>query len=61
MSIDKQYGNYVLSCDGCNEQLIIEGDFNDVLEAIDENEWQATKKENGEWEHACSGCQKGNG
>ena len=53
--IDKQYGEYVLSCDICGESV---GGFDSFDEARDytrDNGWVISKKD-GEWLNVCPSC-----
>lgn len=55
MSIDKTENGYIIQCDGCYEELEVEGDFEDVLEALEAEEWLALKQGK-RWEHFCRDC-----
>lgn len=57
---DKICGDtFEISCDDCGESEEIEGDFQDCISFLKENNWLITK-EDGKWEHFCSDCKKEN-
>ena len=58
MSIQKQYREYVLICDICQNE--VDGTFVNFIEAVDykkENGWKS-KKEGGGWIDICPDCQE---
>jgi Fe2+ or Zn2+ uptake regulation protein len=48
--------NYMeVECDGCNETIEFEGDFEDCIEQIKEEGWWI-RNEKGNWTHYCEDC-----
>lgn len=58
--IIKEWTNYTVYCDGCEEQLIPQLSFDDALDVIVNNEWKTVKEEGSDWEHYCPECQWNN-
>lgn len=54
--IIKEYGKYIVYCDGCDETLIEGVSWKEAIEAVKQNDWKAEKVD-GEWEHYCPQCQ----
>jgi hypothetical protein len=58
--IDRQYGQIVFECDGCDELLhtkIPVEDFNGAMAVFRREGWKAIKIGD-EWVHECPNCQK---
>jgi hypothetical protein len=56
--IDRDWKNYDIYCDGCNDDLTIHADsWGEMMEEFKDNGWRAIKKD-GDWEHYCPECQK---
>ena len=53
--IIKEYGKYIVYCDGCDETLIEGVSWKEAIEAVKQNDWKAEKVD-GEWEHYCPTC-----
>jgi hypothetical protein len=54
--INKEYGDFVLSCDICGHEVKPLDDFNEAIEYKKDNGWRSQKR-NGEWEDVCPKCQ----
>lgn len=55
--IIKEYGKYIVYCDGCDDTLIDGATWREAVEAVNSNDWKF-KKVDGEWEHCCPNCQR---
>jgi len=55
MSIEREYGQTILSCDKCFETVDC-ADFGDALDYVKENKWKTKKSKDGEWIHECANC-----
>lgn len=56
--IDKESGEFILSCDFCCEEVNGFDDFYDAVDYKKDNGWKS-KKINGGWNDVCPECQKG--
>lgn len=56
MSIQKEKGRFVPTCDVCGDQLDPVGTFDEAREQMAENEWN-TESFKGEWVNFCPDCQ----
>ena len=56
--IDKEHGEFILSCDYCGEEVSGFDDFYDAVDYKKDNGWKS-KKIKGEWNDVCPECQKG--
>lgn len=54
--IIKEYGKYIVYCDGCDETLIEGVSWREAVETVKQNDWKFEKID-GEWEHYCPTCQ----
>jgi len=54
--IIKEYGKYIVYCDGCDETLIDGVSWREAVETVKQNDWKFEKVD-GEWEHYCPACQ----
>lgn len=45
-----------VSCDGCTEQLEVDGDFNDAVTELKELGWKMKRDKAGGWTHNCPDC-----
>ncbi len=54
--IIKEYGKYIVYCDGCDETLIESVSWREAVESVKQNDWKFEKVD-GEWEHCCPACQ----
>lgn len=54
--IIKEYGKYIVYCDGCDKTLIEGVSWREAVEAVKQNGWKFEKVD-GEWEHYCPTCQ----
>ena len=57
--IIKEYGKYIVCCDGCDETLIESVSWREAVESVKQNDWKFEKVD-GEWEHYCPACQGDN-
>jgi len=55
--IDKSYGKFYISCDGCGEELETADTFDEAKSRIDAEGWKTIKMDN-EWVHLCPNCEK---
>lgn len=56
--IDKQFGDYVLVCDVCEEEAEEHYDtFQDAITGIKELGWKSEKHNKG-WKHICPNCRE---
>lgn len=60
MSVDRQYGKVVFTCDECGDDLETgEGDFLAALQFMKEEGWQTVRNaDDTEWVHICNECDK---
>jgi hypothetical protein len=56
--IDKEHGEFILSCDYCGEEVSGFDDFYDAVQYKKDNGWKS-KKIKGEWNDVCPECQEG--
>jgi hypothetical protein len=56
--IDKEHGEFILSCDFCGEQVDGFDDFYDAVDYKKDKGWK-NKRINGDWNDICPECQKG--
>lgn len=62
MTIDKQHGRYVASCDTCGEEITGSGDlsaaaFDEIVSEVRSEGWRFDKKiRGGTYEHYCPKC-----
>lgn len=56
--IDKEYGQYKVYCDVCNESSEDLDNFNDAIDWKKENNWKPIKCKNNEWIDLCPSCFK---
>ena len=57
MSIEREYGSFVLVCDICGE-TVPEPSFDDAVAAKKIHGWRSRRGEDGEWYDACPSCQE---
>lgn len=55
--LERQHGEIIFVCDGCQESLVTgTGDFDNALAVLkDSNGWKIRRR-GGEWEHYCPDC-----
>ncbi len=53
--IDKAYGKYIPSCDGCGDDLGDYDSFDDARDAIKANGWE-TRRYGTDWVDYCPSC-----
>ena len=53
MSVDRQYGRIIFSCE-CGETFEARSrDFYEAVQELKDNDWLVTKDGDGEWQHWC--------
>jgi len=55
MSIEKEYGKFIPTCDNCGRTLDECDTFDDAVEAMAVKEWTRAKVD-GEWTNKCPNC-----
>ena len=56
MSVQREHGRYVPTCDNCEDTLSPQDSFEEAREAMADADW-VTRKKNGEWVNYCTECQ----
>ena len=54
--IEKEYKNYVLVCDSCDDSEMVE-QYDEAIKFAKENDWKF-KLEKGIWYHYCQNCKQ---
>ena len=58
MTIEREHGGFVVSCDSCSNYLEVDSPdkvWSDATDEINNNNWR-TRKVDGEWTHTCDSC-----
>lgn len=55
MSVEKEYGCYIPTCDYCGSHLSDCTSYDEAIKAFRLNGWKA-RKEDGEWKNICTDC-----
>ena len=61
MAIEKEYGKFIPTCDGCGETLDKCDSFDEAREAMEDEGWARKLLQNGatkEWINLCPTCQE---
>lgn len=61
MAIEREYGKFIPTCDGCGETLEPCDSFDEAKEAMEAEGWSKKLLQNGntkEWINFCPTCQK---
>ena len=57
MSIEREYGVYVLTCDTCDVSETFEA-FQDALSYVFSEGWRRSRDDNGGWQNICPTCRQ---